>query len=134
MDGDPAAPERLATLGLDGVVLAAAYHAVRAATRSHPGHRVVTRDAAVYFRPDPGRWARSALRPVAAEPGDSFGRAAESLRAAGIPVTAWVVLTHNGRIGAAAPGHVVRNAFGDAYRGLVRRVPGRAGVLRDGGG
>ncbi len=115
VDGDPAAPDRISGLGLDGVVLAAAYHAVRAVTRYHPGHRIVTRDAAVYYRPDAGRWSGSALRPVAAQPAGSFERAAASLAAAGMPVTAWVVLAHNARLGAVAPDHVVRNAFEDAY-------------------
>ena len=45
VDGDPAAADRLAGLGLAGVTLAAAYHAVRAVTPRHPGHRIVTRDA-----------------------------------------------------------------------------------------
>ena len=45
VDGDPAAADRVAGLGLAGVSLAAAYHAVRAVTPFHPGHRIVTRDA-----------------------------------------------------------------------------------------
>ena len=57
VDGDPAAADRIAGLGLTEVTLAAAYHAVRAVTPSHPEHRIVTRDAGVYYRPDPARWA-----------------------------------------------------------------------------
>ena len=56
VDGDPAAPDRIAGLGLAGVTLAAAYHSVRAVTPFHPRHRIVTRDAAVYYRADPARW------------------------------------------------------------------------------
>ena len=56
VDGDPAAAGRIAGLGLTGVTLAAAYHAVRAVTPFHPGHRIVTRDAAAYYRADPSRW------------------------------------------------------------------------------
>jgi len=115
VDGDPAAADRVAGLGLDGVSLAAAYHAVRAVTPFHPGHRIVTRDAAVYYRADPARWSGAALRPAAAEPAGSFERAAERLRAAGLGVTAWVVLTHNSRLAAAEPACAVRNAFGDEY-------------------
>jgi hypothetical protein len=114
-DGDPAAADRIAGLGLTGVTLAAAYHAVRAATPSHPRHRIVTRDAAVYYRPDPARWRGARLRPLAASPAGSFDRAAEALRAAGLTVTAWAVLTHNARLGAAVPSAAVRNAFGDRY-------------------
>jgi hypothetical protein len=120
VDGDPAAPGRIAGLGLTGVTLAAAYHAVRAVTPFHPGHRIVTRDAAVYYRADPSRWRGTALRPArlrptAARPAGSFERAAAALRTSGLAVTAWAVLTHNGRLAAAVPSAAVRNAFGDAY-------------------
>ncbi len=116
VDGDPAAADRLAGLGLTGVTLAAAYHAVRAVTPFHPRHRIVTRDAAVYYRPDPARWDGQQLWPADADPGlaGSFERAAAALRAAGIGVSAWVVVTHNSRL--AGTGEcAVRNAFGDVY-------------------
>jgi hypothetical protein len=115
VDGDPAAADRIAGLGLTEVTLAAAYHTVRAVTPFHPEHRIVTRDAAVYYRTDAARWSGSGLRPAEAEPAGSFERAAQRLRAAGITVTAWLVLAHNSRLGAAAPEHTVRNAFGDRY-------------------
>jgi len=118
VDGDPAAADRLAGLGLAGVTLAAAYHAVRAVTPHHPGHRIVTRPAGIYFQPDPARWRGARLRPVGAAPGGdgpgTFERAAAALRAAGLPVTAWVVVTHNSRL-AGAGECSVRNAFGDVY-------------------
>jgi hypothetical protein len=144
VDGDPAAADRIAGLGPTGVTLAAAYHAVRGVTPFHPRRRIVTRDAAVYYRADPSRWqagpsgrqagpsARQAgpavpsggpgtgsrparLRPVVARPAGSFERAAAALRARGLPVTAWAVVTHNDRLGAVVPSAAVRNAFGDAY-------------------
>jgi len=117
VDGDPAAADRVAALGVTEVSLAAAYHAVRAVTPFHPGHRVVTRDAAVYHRPDPARWAGAHLVPADPEPAaaGSFERAAAALRGAGLQVNAWVVVTHNGRLAAAHPECAVRNAFGDPY-------------------
>lgn len=115
VDGDPAAADRVAGLGLTGVSLAAAYHAVRAVTPFHPGHRIVTRDAAVYYQTDPDRWSGAVLRPAAAGPAGSFERAAGALRAAGIGVTAWVVLTHNSYLAATKADCAVRNAFGDTY-------------------
>ena len=127
VDGDPAAADRIAGLGLTEVTLAAAYHAVRAVTPSHPEHRIVTRDAGVYYRPDPARWAGRPLRPQAgpADQGGSFERAAAALRAAGIAVTAWAVVTHNSRL--AGPGEsAVRNAFGDVYPWAL--CAGSAGV------
>ncbi len=127
VDGDPAAADRIAGLGLTEVTLAAAYHAVRAVTPSHPEHRIVTRDAGVYYRPDPARWAGLPLRPQAgpADQAGSFERAAAALRAAGIAVTAWAVVTHNSRL--AGPGErAVRNAFGDVYPWAL--CAGSAGV------
>ena len=124
VDGDPAAADRIAGLGLTGVTLAAAYHAVRAVTPFHPGHRIVTRDAGVYFRPDPARWRDARLRPLDPD-GDaagSFERAAAALRAAGLRVTAWVVVAHNCRL-ARGPG--VRGAQrvrGRLPLGAVRRL------------
>ena len=122
VDGDPAAADRIAGLGLTGVTLAAAYHAVRAVTPFHPRHRIVTRDAAVYYRADPSRWRAGAarqrparLRPAVARPAGSFERAAAALRSRGLAVTAWAVVTHNDRLGVTVPSAAVRNAFGDAY-------------------
>jgi hypothetical protein len=117
VDGDPAAADRIAGLGVSEVSLAAAYHAVRAVTPFHPGHRVVTRDTAVYHRPDPERWRGARLRPVAPDPDQagSFERAADALHRAGLTVNAWLVLAHNGRLGAAHPECAVHNAYGDPY-------------------
>jgi hypothetical protein len=50
-----------------------------------------------------------------ARPAGSFERAAAVLRARGLAVTAWAVLTHNDRLGAVVPSTAVRNAFGDTY-------------------
>ena len=132
VDGDPAAADRIAGLGVTEVSLAAAYHAVRAVTPFHPGHRVVTRDAAVYYRPDPARWRGAALRPADAGDGHagSFERAAGALHTAGLRVNAWVVVAHNGHLGAAHPECAVRNAYGDVYPvGAVYRLTG-GGRLR----
>jgi hypothetical protein len=123
VDGDPAAPTRIASLGVQEVVLAAAYHSVRAVTPFHPRHRIVSRDAAVYYQPAHERWRGLPLQPAdpppsrhqAPDPAGSFERAAVQLRAAGLRVTAWVVVAHSEAVGAASPEFVVRNAFGDPY-------------------
>lgn len=117
-DGDPAAADRIAGIGPAGVVLAAACHTVRAVTPRHPRHRIVTRDAAVCYRPDPARWLSCRLRPAVAPPDGSSGRAAERLRRAGLQVTARVVL-HGGAHGktagtTAAPGRRGRPGTGGA--------------------
>jgi hypothetical protein len=115
VDGDRLAAGRIAGLGLRRVTLAAAYHAVRAVTPFHPRHRIITRDAAVYYRADAARWRDFSLRPAAASPAGSFERAAARIRAAGLRVSAWAVLSHNARLGAASPSSCVQNAFGDRY-------------------
>ncbi|MFC1419794.1 hypothetical protein [Streptacidiphilus cavernicola] len=117
--GDPDAPARLADLGLDGVTLASAYHSTRALTPRHPRTRIVTAPyAAVYYPAADAHWAGQALRPHPQrwlDSADPWGEAAEQLRAAGLDVASWVVLTHNSRLGGENPDSTVRNAYGDRY-------------------
>ncbi|MGI8880306.1 MAG: hypothetical protein ACR2KJ_07335 [Jatrophihabitans sp.] len=115
--GDELAADRVAAMGVDSVVLAAAYHAVRAVTPRHPRHRIVTAaEAAVYFPLDPLDWQGARVRPAEfPHDHDSFGSAVDAVRAAGPRVRAWVVLMHNATVGARHPDLVVRNAFGDRY-------------------
>ncbi|MEU8242299.1 hypothetical protein AB0C07_28955 [Actinoplanes missouriensis] len=114
--GDPRAVDRVAALGVNRVALGASYHAVRAATPLHPRHRIVHATHGALYLPVPGRrWAGQAIRPrtAAAWTGrdDSFLAARDVVRARGLPVDAWVVLTHTDNAAGFAP----RNAFGDTY-------------------
>ncbi len=117
--GDPSFASRVADLGLDRVVLAAAYHSARAATPLHPSHQVVDARTAALYRPvRPLVWSGRRLVPVTpdwVEGPDSFGFAASALIAAGLSVRAWIVLTHSTRLGQAFPDVAVRNCFGDVY-------------------
>ncbi|MGN9809454.1 hypothetical protein ACTMSW_08855 [Micromonospora sp. BQ11] len=117
--GDPAFADRVHGLGLAGVTLAASYHSTRAATPLHPRHQLVDARWAALYRPvRDSAWAPHRLRPGAAEwmaEPDPFGAAADVLHRAGIPVTAWVVLTHSTRLGSAHPDLAVRNCFGEHY-------------------
>ena len=116
--GDPAFPARVADLGVSTVALAAAYHSTRAATPLHPGHQLVDARYAALYRPVRSSvWSARRLRPLAPEwvPARSFDTAAAALRAAGSRVSAWVVLTHNSRLGAAFPDVAVVNCFGERY-------------------
>ncbi|MGY5047889.1 hypothetical protein ACWDE0_20010 [Streptomyces sp. 900105755] len=119
VNGDPAAPERIAALGVDQVTLASAYHSTRALTPRHPRHRIVTAEhAAVYYPADVDRWTGRELRPHPAgdwAPGDAHGEAADALRGAGLEVHTWVILAHNSRLGAEHPDTSVVNAYGDRY-------------------
>ena len=62
-------------------------------------------------------WAGRRLAPASPDwaPPDSFGDARRALAAAGLPVYAWTVLTHNSLLGRANPDLTVRNAFGEVY-------------------
>ncbi|HWB35731.1 MAG TPA: hypothetical protein VHA75_06885, partial [Rugosimonospora sp.] len=114
---DPAAPQRLAGLGLTHACLAAVYHATRAVTPFHPRHRVVTAPAtAAYYATAPERRHGRTPRPAPATwagRADAFERAAAALAGAGIAVSAWVVLNHVDL--ATPPADQVVNAYGDTY-------------------
>jgi hypothetical protein len=113
VNGDPAAPDLLASLGASSVVLAAAYHSVRAATPRHPRHRVVEASSALYVPVRPEAWGALMPPGAAAWAGEeAFNRAAAQLT---LPVKAWVVLTHSSAVGRLDPSVCVRNAFGDVY-------------------
>lgn len=117
--GDPAAAQRYADLGVDAVALAASYHTVRAATPLHPEHRLVdARHAAFYLPVREEAWQGKKLVPAGPSwvDGDNpYGAASDALRAVGLPVYAWTVLTHSSRLGDLHPDVTVVNAFGDRY-------------------
>jgi len=112
--GDAAFVERVRASGVDSVTLAASYHTTRAATPNHPRHKLVDVPYSALYRPvKPGIWGR--LTPLPFGPGDPFASAAAILHDAGIPVTAWVVLAHNTRLGHENPDLTVVNCFGERY-------------------
>ncbi|NUW36911.1 hypothetical protein HTZ77_36725 [Nonomuraea sp. SMC257] len=114
--GDPAAPERLASLGVEAVALAASYHATRAATPHHPAHRVLDVPYAAFYLPvRASAWGRLVPKSPSWTTPDAYLQASDALRAAGLQVHAWTVLTHNSVLGREHPDVVVRNAFGDRY-------------------
>ncbi|MEU7899359.1 hypothetical protein AB0B45_41735 [Nonomuraea sp. NPDC049152] len=114
--GDPAAPARIAALGVDEVALAASYHSTRAATPFHPAHRVLDVPYSAFYLPvRQAAWGRLVPPNPTWAPPDSFLQARDALRAVGLPVHAWTVLTHSSHLGATHPDLVVRNAFGDPY-------------------
>ncbi|MEU8228697.1 hypothetical protein AB0C12_03725 [Actinoplanes sp. NPDC048967] len=116
--GDPDFAGRAAE-AVDAVTLAATYHSVRAATPLHPARRVVDARYAALYRPiRAAAWDGRLLRaagPAWMTEQDPFGTAASTLRAAGLAVNAWIVLTHNTRLGLAHPETAVVNCFGERY-------------------
>ncbi|WP_181957996.1 hypothetical protein [Nonomuraea mesophila] len=114
--GDPSAPERLARLGVEAVALAAVYHSTRAATPYHPAHRVLDVPYPAFYLPiRPSSWSRLVPASPTWTPADAYLQARDALKAAGLHVYAWTVLTHNSHLGTAHPDLTVRNAFGDPY-------------------
>jgi len=117
--GDPAFADRVASLGVSQVALAASYHGTRAATPLHPAHRVVEAPQAALYRPvRAAAWAGRSLRPVSAPwvpSPDPFADATNELVRHGIAVDAWVILAHSSRLGRDRPDLAVRNCFGDSY-------------------
>ncbi len=105
--------------GVDEVAVAVSYHSARAATPWSPtGTSVLARHAALYRPVREEAWRAAALRPAAADwvaGPDSAGDAVRALNAAGVPAAAWIVLTHNSRLGTAFPHLAVRNCFGEGY-------------------
>ncbi|MEV0623934.1 hypothetical protein AB0I81_62215 [Nonomuraea sp. NPDC050404] len=114
--GDPTAPGRLADLGVQTVALAASYHSTRAATPYHPAHRVLDVPYPAFYLPiRSSSWSRLVPATPTWTPADAYLQARDALKAAGLQVHAWTVLTHNSHLGSAHPDLVVRNAFGDPY-------------------
>jgi len=117
--GDPSFADRVESLGVRQVALAASYHGTRAATPLHPEHRVVDAPDAALYRPvREAAWAGRALRPVSATwvaSADPCAETTDELVQRGIAVDAWVVLAHSARLGRERPDLAVRNCFGDSY-------------------
>ncbi len=118
-DGDPAAAPRAAELGCDVVALAATYHASRTPSPLHPTRRVFeVPTSAAYVALRPEAWRGQRLAPTGPSwPGGetAYENAVAALRAEGLAVAAWIVVTHHDELGLANPDLVVRNAYGDPY-------------------
>jgi hypothetical protein len=116
--GDPNFAPRAAA-AVDAVTLAATYHSTRAATPLHPTRRIVDARFAALHRPiRPAAWDGHLLRaagPDWMDDKDPFGTASAALRSAGLAVSAWIVLTHNTRLGLEHPSVAVVNCFGERY-------------------
>lgn len=110
--------ERATELGVDEVAVAVAYHSARAATPWSPDRTAVVARHSALYRPVREVWDGARLRPSTpdwVDAPDSAGDAVRLLNAAGVPVAAWLVLTHNSLLGNGFPGVAVRNCFGESY-------------------
>ena len=104
--------------GLNGVSLAASYHAGRFLQPRSPARKVYfPEDGVIYFQPEARRWDKSRLKPKVADAlanGDVLRSFVDQRARTGLSVSAWTVCLHNTRLGLLHPDVVTRNAFGDA--------------------
>jgi len=101
-------------LGVEGLTLAASYHAGKFISPRGRGRVTFPEDGTVYFNPQLYRYGK--LKPQAAKDverrRDPFAALADDGR---IPVDAWLVLNHNYRLGSEHPECTVQNLWGDRY-------------------
>ncbi|MFB2553175.1 hypothetical protein [Ensifer soli] len=106
--------------GLNTVSLATSYHAGRFLQPRSPAQKAYfPEDGTVYYTPDDAVWAGKEIRPLmaanVAERGDMLSALTRARDAGdGLKVSCWTVCLHNTRLGMLHPGHVTRNAFGNA--------------------
>lgn len=105
--------------GLDGINLAASYHAGRFFQPRSPRRKsCFPEDGTIYFRPDAALWADRAIVPKVADliaEGDVLRDLIRQRDKTGLSVACWTVALHNTRLGLLHPNACVRNAFGDPY-------------------
>lgn len=114
---EPGFVDRARELGVDEVAVAVSYHSARAATPWSRTRTAVHARHAAFYRPvRDERWARlRPPRPDWVDSPDSAGEAVALLNEAGLPVAAWLVLTHSSALGTEFPELTVRNCFGERY-------------------
>lgn len=115
--------------GLNTISMATSYHAGRFFQPRSPRQKAYfPEDGTVYFRPDESLWQDKTIRPLmaqnVAERGDMLAALTKARAQTGLKVSCWTVCLHNSRLGMLHPGHVTRNAFGNAnYYNLCPSSP-----------
>ncbi|ENS55924.1 hypothetical protein [Brucella melitensis] len=117
-------------VGGNTISLATSYHAGRFFQPRSPQQKAYfPEDGTIYYTPDEALWEGKEIRPLVAknciERGDMLQRLIERRReGGGLRVSCWTVGLHNSRLGELHPGHVTRNAFGNAnYYNLCPSSP-----------
>jgi hypothetical protein len=114
--------------GLNGINIAAAYHAGRFFQPRSPKRKAYfPEDGTIYFQPDPKLWDRRRILPKVADvvAGQDVLKDLIAQRdRGGLSVACWTVCLHNMRLGLLHPDTCTRNAFGDPnYYGLCPSHP-----------
>jgi hypothetical protein len=109
--------DRLQGAGLNGAIMAAAYHHARDVFPHNPQHKVIYLEGgAVFFHPDPGRYGGTRLQPhvaALAREADPLATLVETAARRSMRVGGWVVFLHNSRLAFQHPDCAPVNAFGD---------------------
>ena len=120
--------DRLQQAGLDGAVMAAAYHHSRDVFPHNPRRKVAYLEGGtVYFHPRQERY--SILKPRVAEvaqASDPLAMLCEAAQRRGMRTSAWLVVLHNTRLAMSAPDCAPRTALGDPL--LNSLCPAHPGV------
>ena len=103
--------------GLNGINIAAAYHAGRFFQPRSPRRKAYfPEDGTIYFQPDPKLWVDRRITPKVADivaEGDVLRDLIAERDRGGLSVACWTVCLHNMRLGLLHPDACTRNAFGD---------------------
>lgn len=139
--GDPAAAERVAGLGVGHATVAAFYHATRALTPRHPGHRVVVAERSAAYLPVGPAWSHLLPEPSFAASFHATPRPRVSLANTGVDMatlpTGTTGVVVNCWNGSAAPveasvetiGEVLGEVSGEVLPGRGHGVQVYAGLL-----
>lgn len=118
-EGVETAIDRIASLGLDAVSVAVAYHSGKFISPRNPHRRVYfPKGGVIYFKHSELRFKQMPFQPVRSqliETTDILGQAEKYCRSKGLKFIAWVVGTHNTRLASSHLDFAARNAFGDPY-------------------
>jgi hypothetical protein len=121
--GVPALARLVSAGNLNAVNVAVSYHSLFATVPDNPRrHLIELPRSALYYRPDPGAWRDSEVRPAVSPWLDEWGDALTVGRrladAAGCELTAWTVCLHNG-IGERHPDLAVRTVWDEPVRAAL---------------
>ncbi len=119
-EGIDQALDTIAALGVDAVHVSMSYHSGKFISPRSLRRRVCFPEGGViYFKMPELRGFESPIKPVESSLADLeefVSRLAVESRVRGLKLVAWVVGTHNTRLGQRHPECTVKNAYGDSYQ------------------
>lgn len=118
-EGVETALDRIVSLGLDAVSVAAAYHSGKFLSPRSPHRKIYFPEGGVvYFQPSKSRFNDLPFQPCVSElvaKTDILGIADKHCKKAGLRFVAWLVGTHNTRLASSHLDFAAKNVYGDPY-------------------